>query len=99
MGSVESLRTGRARTMVVEFREPPADGLQVAGVEVLSRKGAVWRLAVSGDVNGIVRELARYDLVDLVYERLSLEELFLGFYSGNNGSPIADRGAAEGGDG
>ncbi len=85
-GTVESLREGGARTMVVEFKEPPANGFSVAGAEVLSREGATWRLAFSGDINEVVRELARHDLVDLVYERQSLEELFLGYYSGQGGS-------------
>ena len=79
-GSVDSLREGKARTMDVEFRTPPVGGLSVPGVEVVSQEGAYWRLAVSGDLNAVIRELARHDLVDMTYERLSLENLFLGFY-------------------
>ena len=79
-GSVDSLREGKARTMDVEFRTPPVGGLSVPGVEVVSQEGAHWRLSVSGDLNAVIRELARHDLVDMTYERLSLENLFLGFY-------------------
>ena len=79
-GSVDSLREGKARTMDVEFRTPPVGGLSVPGVEVVLQEGAHWRLAVSGDLNVVIRELARHDLVDMTYERLSLENLFLGFY-------------------
>lgn len=79
LGSVDALREGKARTMLVEFRRPPAR-LDVPGVEVVSREGRRWRLAVSGGVNDIVRELAKHDLADLTYERLGLEELFLGYY-------------------
>jgi ABC-2 type transport system ATP-binding protein len=79
-GTVEELREGQARTMVVEFCVPPADGLAISGATVLSQQGATWRLGVTGDVNDVVRELARYDLRDLVYERLSLEELFMDYY-------------------
>ena len=87
IGSVDALRRGRARTMHVEFRHPPSR-LDVPGVEVVAREGNRWRLAVSGGVNDLVCELARHDLVDLTYERLSLEELFLGYY----GRPGEDAG-------
>ncbi|MCH7608180.1 MAG: ABC transporter ATP-binding protein [Chloroflexi bacterium] len=82
-GSVEALREGRARTMVVELREPLDGDIDVGGAKVVSRDGKTLRLAVSGDVNGVLRALAHYDVADLVYERLSLDELFLGYYTGD----------------
>jgi ABC-2 type transport system ATP-binding protein len=89
-GSVEALREGKARTMDVEFRGPLPDGLSIPGVEVLSRDGACWKLAVSGDINEVLRELARHDVADMTYERLSLENLFMGFYSEGGGKELAD---------
>ncbi|MCH7655546.1 MAG: ABC transporter ATP-binding protein [Chloroflexi bacterium] len=94
-GSVEDLREGRARTMVVELRTPPDGDFVVPGAQVLSRDGTTLRLAVKGDVNDVVRALARYDLTDLVYERLSLDELFLDFYGGNRGDGAAAGDARE----
>ncbi len=79
-GDVDALRQGKTRTMVVEFRTPPASELSVPGVETLSREGNRWTLGVSGDVNAVVRELAKHDLADLTYERMNLDELFLGYY-------------------
>ena len=87
-GSVETLREGKARTMAVEFREAPPDGFSVPGVEVLSRDGTRWLLAVSGDINDVLRELARHDIADLTYERLSLESLFMGFYGADGGREL-----------
>ena len=79
-GSVDDLRKGHPRTMRVTFRESPAEPLSIPGANVMARDGTAVRLAVTGDLNAVVRELARYDLNDLEYERLSLEELFLGYY-------------------
>ena len=79
-GSVDALREGKARAMVVEFRTPPAGDISAPGVEVLSQEGNRWRLAVSGDLNNVVRELAKHDLADMTYERLDLDELFLRYY-------------------
>ena len=87
-GSVEALREGKARTMEVEFRGAPPDEFSVPGVEVLSRDGTRWELAVSGDINNVLRELARYDIADLTYERLSLESLFMGFYGEDGGREL-----------
>ena len=85
-GSVDELRAGHTRTMVVEFRQPPANGLSAVGVSVVSREGNVWRLAVNGDINPLLQELATYDLKDLVFGQTTLEELFMGFYQGEDTS-------------
>ena len=79
-GMVSEMRQGRTRTMVVEFRHVPTDGFIVPGATVVSREGPLWRLAVTGEINDVVRVLARYDLADLTYERLSLDEIFMEFY-------------------
>ena len=89
-GSVDALREGKARTMEVEFRQPPSGVLAIPGVEVLSQEGARWELAVSGDVNEVLRELAKHDVADMTYERLSLEDLFMGFYGEGGGKELAD---------
>ncbi len=81
-GAVDALRQGKTRTMIVEFRTPPTGGLRAPGVETLSREGSRWTLAISGDVNDVVRELAKHDIADLTYERMNLDELFLRYYEG-----------------
>lgn len=87
-GSVEALREGKARTMEIEFRGAPPAALAIPGVEVLSKDGARWELAVSGDINEVLRELAKHDIADMTYERLSLESLFMGFYGENGGREL-----------
>ena len=37
-------------------------------------------IKISGDINNVIRSLSRYEVDDIVYERLSLEELFLEYY-------------------
>ena len=76
--------------MEVEFREPLPGALAIAGVEVLSQEGARWELAISGDINEVLRELAKHDIADMTYERLSLENLFMGFYGEGGGKELAD---------
>jgi len=87
-GTVDSLRAGRERVMAVTFRGEPPASLSVDGARILERAGATLTLGVSGDVNGVIRALSRYDLTDFVYERLRLEELFMGYY-GHESEPPA----------
>ena len=82
-GPVDDLRKGQLRTMVVTLRQP-VDNLAVPGARLVSADGATYRLSVEGDINDVVRALASYDLQDVVYERMSLDELFLGFYKGDS---------------
>ncbi|MXY60083.1 MAG: ABC transporter ATP-binding protein [Chloroflexi bacterium] len=89
-GSVEALREGKARTMEVEFRVPPTGRLSIPGVEVLSQEDTRWELAISGDINEVLRELVKHDIADMTYERLSLENLFMGFYGEGGGRELAD---------
>ena len=89
-GSVDALREGKPRTLEIEFRGAPPDDFAVPGAEIAARDGSRLRLAVAGDVNAVVRELAKHDLADVVYERLSLEDLFMGFYGQNAGGERGD---------
>jgi ABC-2 type transport system ATP-binding protein len=86
-GVVDDLREGQARTMYITLRDPsatlPFGSSNINGARVVERDGASVRLVVDGDINDVVRSLANVDLVDIVYERTSLEELFLGYYRGD----------------
>ena len=59
---------------------PPPEALHAPGVRVVEREGPRWRLEVSGEINPLLRELATYDLADMVFERPRLEEMFLDYY-------------------
>jgi ABC-2 type transport system ATP-binding protein len=86
-GIVDELREDQARTMDVVLRDPASE-LVVNGARIVEREGASARLAIEGDINDVLRSLANYDLVDMVYEHLSLEEMFLSYYRGDD--PVGD---------
>ena len=79
-GSVESLRLGKYRTMVVDFKKIPDTEIILEGAEILDMGGTRMVIKISGDINDVIRSLSRYEVDDIVYERLSLEELFLEYY-------------------
>ncbi|MBI4236289.1 MAG: AAA family ATPase, partial [Chloroflexi bacterium] len=78
---METLRQRRVRQMEVTFAGPaPADGASLPGVLKVAQEGKTWRLVVRGEINPLLRELARYDLQDLVFEQAHLEDIFLDYY-------------------
>ena len=85
-GKVADLRDGRRRSMTVVFRGQPPEKLDAPGVEVVTRDGVTWQLSVPDDINALLRELAGYDIEDMVYERPHLEELFMDHYRSEESS-------------
>jgi ABC-2 type transport system ATP-binding protein len=63
---VESLKTRRFREVLVTFRSPvDPRGFEIDGVTVLERSERRFRLGVRGEVNTLIRTLARHDVADV----------------------------------
>jgi len=78
---VQELRKRRLRQMeVVLAEEIDQDGLNLPGVVSYERDGRRIRLMIRGDINPLLRELAKLDLEDLVFEQPNLEDIFLAYY-------------------
>ena len=79
--AVSELRSRKLRQLeVVLAGEPPDGDLVLPGVVSLQREGRRMRFVVRGDINPLVRELARLDLEDLVLEPPHLEDIFMEYY-------------------
>ncbi|MGB3634174.1 MAG: ABC transporter ATP-binding protein [Rubrobacteraceae bacterium] len=53
------------------------------GVDGFSRDGAELTFDLHGNLDDMIKLAARHELVDMMYERPSLEEIFLAYYSGD----------------
>jgi len=79
---IEELKQKKVRHMDVRFRER----VDAAGFEALPQVTAVqafdrqMRITVQGDVDALVKQLARYEVEDLTFTQPSLEDFFMGFY-------------------
>jgi beta-exotoxin I transport system ATP-binding protein len=85
---------GRSLHMIeVTFASPvePAD-LQVPGVNVVEARGPVLRLEVRSNLDGLLEQIARHEVVDLRTEQPSLEDVFRVHYEG---SEAAEAGASD----
>ncbi|HMA54449.1 MAG TPA: ABC transporter ATP-binding protein [Acidobacteriota bacterium] len=81
--SVDDLRTRMLRRLEVRFRaDVPPDLGTVEGVarsEIEGRNATLW---VRGDVNPVLRRVAREEVERFVFPEAELEDIFLAYYKG-----------------
>jgi ABC-2 type transport system ATP-binding protein len=78
---VEDMRHALARKMVVRFAEaPPTAELAVPGVSIVRVDGPLVELTVSGELDPLLRVLARHTVKHLVFPEPDLEEAFVRYY-------------------
>ncbi len=80
--SIEELRQNKIRHMDVSFSgEVDISRLkalpQVLDVKILD---SYLRITLRGDIDAIIKEIARYQVVDLTFTQPSLEDFFMSFY-------------------
>jgi ABC-2 type transport system ATP-binding protein len=79
---IEDLRNMRLRNVEVIYADEPPDRLdKLAGVTDFERAGNRVQLKFKGDLNSLLAELTRNELLDLSIGHASLEDVFLEFYS------------------
>ena len=83
-GSVDQLRQGKSRNMTVEFSTLPDTDPVIPGITILSKEGNIWKFNVLDNLQGMLQYLTNQEIVDLEYQQLSLEDLFLSAYENNN---------------
>ena len=80
--TVDEMRGRAHRKVVARFARPveTATFAQLAGIANLEADGTTLRLDAVGDLDAIVKQIARHPVVDLEITRPTLEELFLTYY-------------------
>ena len=84
VAQTSSLLHRAVRRVRVRFRRP-VDTLVLTGlpgVKLLGRDEAGLLLQVSGEMDGLIKALAAFEVSDFETERPSLEEVFLAYYNG-----------------
>jgi len=79
--AIESLRERMVRRLRVRFRNSVPDGLEatpgVTRAEVEGKNATLW---IRGDVNPVVRRIAREEVERFVFPEPELEDIFLTYY-------------------
>jgi ABC-2 type transport system ATP-binding protein len=82
---VETLINQQFKRLEIHFRkEPPHDAFAIEGVKEISRDGNLVLFEVSQDLDRLMEKAAPYGIIDVETKTVSLEEIFLAFYSPQN---------------
>ncbi|MGZ5448846.1 MAG: ABC transporter ATP-binding protein [Thermoanaerobaculia bacterium] len=85
MESVDAMRRNLVRRLRVRFRSAvPADLDAIPGVLRMTSRDREAELFVQGDLNPILRSLAREEIEDLVFPEPELEDIFMAHYRGGH---------------
>jgi ABC-2 type transport system ATP-binding protein len=80
--SIEALRANVVRRLQIRFRNGlPFDISRVPGVTRSEIEGNLATVWVRGDINPIIRTLARLELEHVVFPEAELEDIFFSYYS------------------
>ncbi len=80
---IDVLKAKRVRQMSIVFRQlVDPHAFAADGVVVIDRAERRLTLRVRGDINPVIRTLARYDVEDLTFSEPNLEDVFLHYYQG-----------------
>jgi ABC-2 type transport system ATP-binding protein len=84
--TTQSLVEKRFRRLSLRFASPvdPAPFAALPEVTELESEGDTLRMKVGGSVDPVIKLAARHTVVDLEFERPSLEEVFLTYYGGGS---------------
>jgi ABC-2 type transport system ATP-binding protein len=80
---VARLKSRSVHVLEVTFgREPPRDAfVTIPGVKELRRDGPVLRLQSRDGVDALLKQIARFEVLDLRTEQANLEDVFLAYYA------------------
>jgi len=82
---VESLINQQLKRLEINFRKKPShDAFAIEGVKEISRDGNLVLFEVSRDLDRLMEKAAPYGIKDIETKVVSLEEVFLEFYSPQN---------------
>ena len=82
--TLDNLKQKRYRRLQLTLSEP-VDYLKIAGAEVVSRRELDYELLVKGDIDAVIKDLARLPLKDVVLPEPDLEEVFMAYYRPDHG--------------
>jgi ABC-2 type transport system ATP-binding protein len=82
---IATLTTQQLKRLEINFRKkPPQDAFAIEGVKEISRDGNIVMFEVSQDLDRLMEKAVPYGIIDIETKTVSLEEIFLAFYSPQN---------------
>lgn len=77
---IGQLRSSQFRKVRITMSDSTLEAIDLPGVIHSTRENGTWHLLFNGDINELVRRLAKFDLLSLWLEEPALEEVFMHYY-------------------
>ncbi|HUL61876.1 MAG TPA: ABC transporter ATP-binding protein [Methanocella sp.] len=78
---MESLKRKSGKVVEVKFRGAKPEPFTVAGVGNIARLNGYYKMTATGDIRSLLRDLASYDVEDVNIHPMTLEDIFLQYYT------------------
>jgi len=80
---VEDLQKKSGRIIEVKFNEPIEPAIfNIEGISNVAKHNGTIHMTVSGKIGGVLKEIASHDVADITVHKMSLEDIFMQYYSG-----------------
>lgn len=91
--NIHALKEKRRKTYAVTFDSPAAAEAfqQKDGYDNIKVNGSVAKVSIMGNVSYFIHELGDYTIIDLDTESSSLEDVFMQYYGGTNGTDSGEK--------
>ncbi len=78
---MESLKCKAGKVVEVKFRGAKPEPFTVSGIGNLAQLNGYYRMIAAGDIRNILRDLATYDVEDVNIHPMTLEDIFMQYYT------------------
>ena len=82
---LDTLKANAVKSLSIEFKHPiPADLFKDStNIQIVESKDTSVTINVTGSVDGVIKKISQFEVVDLLSEEASLEDLFMNYYGSN----------------
>jgi ABC-2 type transport system ATP-binding protein len=78
---MESLKHKAGKVVEVKFRGARPEPFAINGIGNVAQLNGYYRMTAAGDIRGILRDLASYDVEDVNIHPMTLEDIFMQYYT------------------
>ncbi len=78
---MEGLKRKAGKVIEVKFRGAKPEPFTISGIGNVAQLNGYYRMTAAGDIRGILRDLASYDVEDVNIHAMTLDDIFMQYYT------------------
>ena len=82
---LDTLKANAVKSLSIEFKHPIPEDLfkDSTNIQIVESKDTSVTINVTGPVDGVIKKISQFEVVDLLSEEASLEDVFMNYYGSN----------------